>query len=159
MFLVADDIMDNSITRRGKTCWYRHEGVGMIAVNDALMLDALIYRLLAKYFSGSQYYAELVDLFHEVTFDTTAGELADLLTAPIGQVRTVPTTTYASRRDWGVLCLLNAGHVMTASLEVGLCLRWICPSIAWPSTNTSSSIRRRCTPFTCPWPPRCSWRA
>jgi farnesyl diphosphate synthase len=100
MFLVADDIMDNSITRRGKTCWYRHEGVGMIAVNDALMLDALIYRLLAKYFSGSNYYAELLDLFHEVTFDTTAGELADLLTAPIGQVRPVPRNSYDSRRDW-----------------------------------------------------------
>jgi farnesyl diphosphate synthase len=59
----------------------------MIAVNDALMLDALIYRLLAKYFGKSEFYAPLLELFHEVTFDTTAGELADLLTAPIGQVR------------------------------------------------------------------------
>jgi len=86
MFLVADDIMDNSTTRRGKKCWYRNEHVGMIAVNDALMLDALIYRILKTYFGDTKYYTTLMDLYHEVTYDTTAGELCDLLTAPIGQV-------------------------------------------------------------------------
>eukprot|EP00959_Pyramimonas_sp_CCMP1952_P395474 8286558-Pyramimonas_sp.AAC.1 len=86
MFLVADDIMDNSVTRRGRQCWYRKEHVGMIAVNDALMLDALIYRILKLYFKGTPQYTELLEIFHEVTYDTTAGELCDLLTAPIGQV-------------------------------------------------------------------------
>uniref|UniRef100_A0A7S0WQW2 Farnesyl pyrophosphate synthase n=1 Tax=Pyramimonas obovata TaxID=1411642 RepID=A0A7S0WQW2_9CHLO len=86
MFLVADDIMDNSVTRRGKKCWYRNEHVGMIAVNDALMLDALIYRILKMYFKDTDCYTSLLELFHEVTYDTTAGELCDLLTAPIGQV-------------------------------------------------------------------------
>jgi farnesyl diphosphate synthase len=86
MFLVADDIMDNSTTRRGKKCWYRNEHVGMIAVNDALMLDALVYRILKTYFGDTKYYTTLMELYHEVTYDTTAGELCDLLTAPIGQV-------------------------------------------------------------------------
>mmetsp|Transcript_10262 Transcript_10262/g.14010 ORF Transcript_10262/g.14010 Transcript_10262/m.14010 type:complete len:380 (+) Transcript_10262:293-1432(+) len=86
MFLVADDIMDHSEQRRGKQCWYKRKEVEMIAVNDALMLDALIYRILKMYFRDTRYYTCLVDMFHEVTFHTTMGELNDLLTAPIGNV-------------------------------------------------------------------------
>ena len=41
-FLVADDMMDASITRRGHPCWYRVDGVGNIAINDAFMLEAAI---------------------------------------------------------------------------------------------------------------------
>ncbi|KAL2163103.1 hypothetical protein VTH06DRAFT_6939 [Thermothelomyces fergusii] len=81
-FLVSDDIMDGSITRRGKPCWYRHEGVGMIAINDAFMLEAAIYTLLKKFFRSHPRYIDLVELFHEVTFQTEIGQLCDLLTAP-----------------------------------------------------------------------------
>jgi len=41
-FLVGDDVMDNSITRRGQPCWHRQPSVGMIAVNDSVMLEASI---------------------------------------------------------------------------------------------------------------------
>lgn len=81
-FLVSDDIMDGSITRRGKPCWYRHEGVGMIAINDAFMLEAAIYTLLKKFFRSHPRYVDLIELFHEVTFQTEIGQLCDLLTAP-----------------------------------------------------------------------------
>ncbi|KAK0674139.1 isoprenoid synthase domain-containing protein [Cercophora samala] len=81
-FLVSDDIMDSSITRRGKPCWYRHEGVGMVAINDAFMLEAAIYTLLKKYFRDHPRYVDLLELFHEVTFQTEMGQLCDLLTAP-----------------------------------------------------------------------------
>jgi farnesyl diphosphate synthase len=52
-FLVSDDIMDTSITRRGQPCWYRVEQpfkVGMIAINDSFMLEGSIYYLLKKHF-------------------------------------------------------------------------------------------------------------
>ncbi|KAF5344301.1 hypothetical protein D9756_011597, partial [Leucocoprinus leucothites] len=49
-FLVSDDIMDASITRRGQPCWYRNPGVGMIAINDSFMISSAIYRLLKSYF-------------------------------------------------------------------------------------------------------------
>ncbi|TRX89549.1 hypothetical protein FHL15_009593 [Xylaria flabelliformis] len=81
-FLVSDDIMDSSITRRGKPCWYRQEGVGMVAINDAFMLESAIYTLLKKHFRSHPSYVDMMELFHEVTLQTELGQLCDLLTAP-----------------------------------------------------------------------------
>jgi farnesyl diphosphate synthase len=81
-FLVADDIMDDSKTRRGSPCWYRMPNVGMIAINDAFMLEMAIYILLKKYFREEKSYVDLIELFHEVTFQTELGQTCDLLTAP-----------------------------------------------------------------------------
>lgn len=81
-FLVSDDIMDTSITRRGKPCWYRQDGVGMIAINDAFMLEAAIYTILKKYFRSHPAYVDLIELFHETSYQTELGQLTDLLTAP-----------------------------------------------------------------------------
>jgi farnesyl diphosphate synthase len=85
-FLVADDIMDDSKTRRGSPCWYRMPNVGMIAINDAFMLESAIYILLKKYFREDKCYLDLIELFHEVTFQTELGQSCDLLTAPEDQV-------------------------------------------------------------------------
>ncbi|KAH7152238.1 isoprenoid synthase domain-containing protein [Dactylonectria estremocensis] len=85
-FLVSDDIMDSSITRRGQPCWYRQDGVGMIAINDAFMLEAAIYTLLKKYFKTHPAYVDLIELFHETTFQTEMGQLCDLITAPEDRV-------------------------------------------------------------------------
>eukprot|EP01135_Chromosphaera_perkinsii_P002557 Nk52_evm73s224 gene=Nk52_evmTU73s224 len=83
-FLVADDLMDSSITRRGQPCWYKRDGVGTIAVNDSFLLESCIYLLLKKYFRDSEYYVDLVELFHEVTYKTELGQMLDLITAPEG---------------------------------------------------------------------------
>ena len=80
-FLVADDMMDQSKTRRGQPCWYLKEGVGNIAINDSFMLDGAIYEILRKHFRKDSYYVDLLDLFHEVTFQTELGQLLDLVTA------------------------------------------------------------------------------
>ncbi|ABN66542.1 arnesyl diphosphate synthetase (FPP synthetase) [Scheffersomyces stipitis CBS 6054] len=80
-FLVADDMMDQSKTRRGQPCWYLAEGVGNIAINDSFMLEGAIYVLLKKHFRNDSYYVDLLDLFHEVTFKTELGQLLDLVTA------------------------------------------------------------------------------
>ncbi|KAF0267039.1 hypothetical protein FOG48_03882 [Hanseniaspora uvarum] len=81
-FLVADDMMDKSITRRGQPCWYKVENVNEIAINDAFMLEGAIYMLLKKHFKGDECYVDLLELFHEVTFQTELGQLLDLITAP-----------------------------------------------------------------------------
>lgn len=85
-FLVSDDMMDSSITRRGAPCWYRQPGVGMIAINDAFLLESAIYILMKKYFRSHPSYIEMIELFHEVTFQTEIGQLCDLLTAPEDKV-------------------------------------------------------------------------
>ena len=66
-FLVSDDMMDQCVTRRGQPCWYRVEGVGLTATNDAFMLEASIYLLLKKHFRTEPYYVHLLELFHEVS--------------------------------------------------------------------------------------------
>jgi farnesyl diphosphate synthase len=81
-FLVSDDIMDSSKTRRGNPCWYLAPKVGMIAINDAFMLESAIYLLLKKHFKQEKSYIDIVELFHEVTFQTECGQLCDLITAP-----------------------------------------------------------------------------
>ena len=85
-FLVSDDIMDSSITRRGEPCWYRQSGVGMIAINDAFMLESAIFLILKKHFRTHPAYIDLIELFHEVTWQTELGQQCDLITAPEDQV-------------------------------------------------------------------------
>jgi len=81
-FLVSDDIMDSSKTRRGNPCWYLVPKVGMVAINDAFMLESAIYVLLKKHFRQEKSYLDIIELFHEVTFQTELGQSCDLLTAP-----------------------------------------------------------------------------
>lgn len=85
-FLVADDIMDGSITRRGQPCWYKQPQVGMVACNDYILLECCIYRILKFHFAESPSYGRLLDLFLETTYQTSHGQLLDLTTAPPGSI-------------------------------------------------------------------------
>lgn len=84
-FLVLDDIMDNSHTRRGQPCWFRVPKVGMIAANDGVLLRNHIPRILRKHFRGKPYYIDLLDLFNEVEFQTASGQMIDLITTLEGE--------------------------------------------------------------------------
>ncbi|XP_071516847.1 farnesyl pyrophosphate synthase isoform X1 [Panulirus ornatus] len=84
-FLIADDIIDGSEMRRGKPTWYRNEDLGVSAFNDAILLEAGIYKLLQKYFQDAPYYLDLLELFHEMTLKTALGQALDLLSCPKGQ--------------------------------------------------------------------------
>ena len=61
-------MMDGSTTRRGKECWYRKDDLGMLAINDAILLETCIYTLLDKYFRDTPYYLNLLDAFLYVSF-------------------------------------------------------------------------------------------
>ncbi|EEC79629.1 hypothetical protein OsI_20844 [Oryza sativa Indica Group] len=84
-FLVLDDIMDDSHTRRGQPCWFRVPQVGSIAINDGVILRNHITRMLRLHFRGKLYYADLLDLFNEVEFKTASGQLLDLITTHEGE--------------------------------------------------------------------------
>ncbi|CAG11850.1 unnamed protein product, partial [Tetraodon nigroviridis] len=113
-FLVADDIMDASVTRRGQPCWYKkvtldpclksgivlglsvpfylpcvfafQDGIGLDAINDSFLLESSIYRLLRRHCRGQPYYIHLLELFTETSFQTELGQTLDLMTAPPGQI-------------------------------------------------------------------------
>ncbi|OMO83798.1 Polyprenyl synthetase [Corchorus capsularis] len=84
-FLVLDDIMDSSHTRRGKQCWFRLPKVNMIAINDGLILRNHIFRILNNHFRGKPYYLDLLDLFNEVEFQTASGQMIDVITTLQGE--------------------------------------------------------------------------
>ncbi|TXG68070.1 hypothetical protein EZV62_009345 [Acer yangbiense] len=63
--LVLDDIEDNSHLRHGRPCWFRLPQIGMVAVNDGIVLRNHICRILKNHFKGKPYYVDLLDLFNE----------------------------------------------------------------------------------------------
>lgn len=50
-----------------------------------MILQSVVYRLLARHFKDQACYIHLVDLFLEVTYKTELGQLLDLITAPTGK--------------------------------------------------------------------------
>ncbi|CAF2322163.1 unnamed protein product [Rotaria sp. Silwood2] len=76
-FLVADDLMDHSLTRRGKPCWYLKIKEKESAVNDSFYLYSCTFTLLNKYFPTN---VKLYHLFNEVFQRTVIGQGLDLET-------------------------------------------------------------------------------
>ena len=94
-YLMADDLMDQSKTRRGKECWYLHEGVGDQAVNDALILENLAMILLDRLKSQLPLTVlmELMTAVRNINTSTTMGQTLDYL------AKTKDFTTYKAIVD------------------------------------------------------------
>lgn len=75
--LIADDIMDGSETRRGRSCWYRVPSVGLSAVNDAFLLENIVYEILNRFFKEKEYYSDIVRLVQQTIFRTILGQSVD----------------------------------------------------------------------------------
>jgi len=93
-FLVSDDIMDGSTTRRGKKCWYLKDNLGMLAINDAILLETSIYTLLDKHFRNAPYYVNLLDAFLHTTRHTAMGQQLDLM-SPKCELKNFDMTLYS----------------------------------------------------------------
>ena len=79
--LVADDIMDSSVTRRGQPCWYKTLGEAWyIAINDAVTIESLINKMIQRHFQhDASLCLQLLNLMMETTLQTELGQLSDTL--------------------------------------------------------------------------------
>ncbi|KAL2945048.1 Farnesyl pyrophosphate synthase 2, partial [Bienertia sinuspersici] len=55
------------------------EWVRMFAAQDGVILRQRIHRVLRMFFRGKNYYVDLLDLIHEVEFQTAYGQMNNLL--------------------------------------------------------------------------------
>lgn len=92
-YLVWDDIMDGSSTRRDQPCWYRREKVGMDAINDACLLKSCIYVILKSRFRDHPAYLDLMEIFAEASLQTELGQHCDGL-ASAGRLETFSWEQY-----------------------------------------------------------------
>lgn len=90
-FLVADDIMDASITRRGAPCWYKCPNVTQDnAINDAIILENMIYQTLRRHFKKHPSYVQILELFIDTTFQTEVGQHIDTNGTPYADGKRAP---------------------------------------------------------------------
>jgi farnesyl diphosphate synthase len=81
-FLVADDVMDASVSRRGQPCWYQLPDVQLIAINDSFLLESAVFLILKQHFGEDPFYLDLVHLMLDVIQKTEVGQLLDLTSQP-----------------------------------------------------------------------------
>ncbi|KAJ3852783.1 farnesyl-diphosphate synthase [Lentinula lateritia] len=132
-FLVTDDLMDSSITRRGQPCWYRVPKIGLVAVNDAFMLEGAIYHLLKCHFKKEPYYVDLLELFHEISYQTEIGQLIDLITAPED---VIDLSNFSLQKHSMIVVYKTAFY--SFYLPVALAMLFCCvPTLYTPPNSTS----------------------
>eukprot|EP00887_Chlorella_sp_A99_P003158 scaffold9.g3158.t1 len=106
--------------------WQPH--VGMVAINDGILLDAMIYRILRRHFGELPAYVHLLDLFHEVTYQTAHGQLLDTTTAPIG---TVDLSRYTLSTYMRIVTYKTAYYTFYLPVACGLRLAGVTDAAAY----------------------------
>ncbi|KCZ77121.1 hypothetical protein H311_01872 [Anncaliia algerae PRA109] len=98
-FLITDDIMDNSVLRRGKLCWYKK--VGYKAIKDAYFLLSLIFKTINEHerISGEklEHKNEIIKSFFEANFYTCLGQTEDTVKKELNNYNDI-LDTYTSEK-------------------------------------------------------------
>lgn len=112
-FLVEDDIMDHSKTRRGKPCWYLYPGVTtQTAINDGLILLSWATKLAHHYFEGQpEMLARILKCFHDVHMATAMGQLYDV-TSMVDSKKLNPDIPRSSTVDYVEFTLFNYRRIV-----------------------------------------------
>lgn len=118
-FLVADDIMDSSVTRRGAPCWYKLNEVGTAAINDALILLTQLELVLDRYLGSHPLYNSMRKVLLETIYQTELGQLLDLTTQPPGATE-VDLSLYTIQRYRQIVKYKTAFYSFVAPVALGL---------------------------------------
>ena len=133
-FLVADDIMDHSLTRRGQPCWYLVPTVGMDAVNDTLILESFMFHLIETYVPDSQF--RLVNkLFQSVSLKTQLGQMLDLVSQPQGRKGVEVLNTFSLSLQSRIVKYKTAYYTFYLPMACGLVLSGVTGADALNATK------------------------
>lgn len=77
-YVIADDIMDGSKTRRNNICWHLRPEVGILATNDVLSLNTACYEILEIFASESPAFPGILRLVNKFNRNTILGECMDV---------------------------------------------------------------------------------
>ena len=84
-FLVLDDVMDNSVLRRGKPCWHLVPSIGVSnAVNDGLFLENAVFAIIRTLVPRDKRLAVL-ELINETVLRTLIGQNLDVNTHGVSE--------------------------------------------------------------------------
>jgi farnesyl diphosphate synthase len=123
-FLVADDIMDDSLTRRGQPCWYKLPEVQMIAINDSFLLESFVFTVLKQHFGSEPYYFHLVDLLLDVTQKTEIGQLLDLTSQAVN-AKQLDLTRFTEERYKSIVKYKTAFYSFYLPVAMGMIMAGI----------------------------------
>jgi len=111
-FLVEDDIMDQSETRRGKPCWYKHPGVTTeMAINDGLILLAWCTIMIQHFFKGNPAKEAVMTILHREDYHTCLGQFYDI-TGMVDSHDLNPNTPYQVTKDFTEFTLTHYNRIV-----------------------------------------------
>ena len=123
-FLVADDIMDDSLTRRGQPCWYKLPEVQLIAINDSFLLESFVFTVLKQHFGAEPFYHHLVDLLLDVTQKTEIGQLLDL-TSQAANAKQLDLSRFTEERYRSIVKYKTAFYSFYLPVAMGMIMAGI----------------------------------
>ncbi|XP_020713418.2 farnesyl pyrophosphate synthase-like [Ceratitis capitata] len=116
VLFLTDDMTDKSTTRRGRTCWYKLDGVGVNAVNDALLFENGIFELLRKHFRHLDCYTDLFEVYFECMFMNISGQATD------GIISRRPVSTFDMDVCFSIIRNKSSSNFFYLPAAVGLLL-------------------------------------
>eukprot|EP00979_Chaetoceros_neogracilis_P003258 scaffold576_cov146-Chaetoceros_neogracile.AAC.10 len=118
-FLVADDVMDASKTRRGQPCWYQLPNVKNIAINDSFLLESYVFTMLKQHFGKEDFYLNLLELFIKVIQQTEFGQLLDLTSQDEGS-EVIDLTRFTLERYQKIVKYKTAFYTFYLPVAIGM---------------------------------------